>query len=212
MRWVAALTLLTVVVVTTSAEAACLGLACPSRFGIEAQPRTVSPHDVYRDHLARRNQRLLEDAARGGCDFHCQMMQEHNGHHESFHVPSVPPSGAGDGLMGRLQHFFGALEGRSVRQAPQLPPPRPSDDRVVAAYKADALRFMRERPDFRHAYFYLIDARHRDLIGQGVNDRQKRDALIEHEEYIIARESFAARVSPSELLYQVAVERGYKPQ
>jgi hypothetical protein len=79
------------------------------------------------------------------------------------------------------------------------------------AYAQDAQRFMAEKPDFKEAYSYIANSRARELSALGYSQDQIRQQLT-HEETNIVAQAFQQRRSPSAVLYEQAIARGYTPK
>lgn len=80
---------------------------------------------------------------------------------------------------------------------------------VAEVYKSDVSRFAQETPDFTDAYQSLVAGRHRELEAMGVSDKLAREAVIAKEAAGIVNQAVAARQSPAQLLYNLAIARGY---
>lgn len=76
-------------------------------------------------------------------------------------------------------------------------------------YIADATAFNAKTPDFKDAYLHLVQGRDKELAVMGMTDPAERKAFIAKEEKAIVEQALARKVSPSEMLYQLAQNRGY---
>lgn len=76
-------------------------------------------------------------------------------------------------------------------------------------YIADATAFNSKTPDFKDAYLHLVQGRDKELAFMGMTDANERRAFIAKEEKAIVEQALARKVSPSEMLYQLAQTRGY---
>ncbi len=84
-------------------------------------------------------------------------------------------------------------------------------NQLQSAYAADAQKFMAEKPDFRDAYGYIANSRARELAALGYSQDQIRQQLTYEETNIVAQ-AFQQRRSPSAVLYEQAIARGYTPK
>lgn len=81
---------------------------------------------------------------------------------------------------------------------------------VKSAFVADAQQYAAKTADFPEAYNHLIRARDRELMMLGKTDPRERAAIVAQEELMIVSECLKNRKSPSELMYALAAERGYR--
>jgi hypothetical protein len=86
---------------------------------------------------------------------------------------------------------------------------RESARAMQSAYVNDAQRFLSEKPEFRESYQYLISGRHRELEAMGMEDVGERNRFIANEERQIVASAFQSRKSPAQMLYALAVARGF---
>ncbi len=84
-------------------------------------------------------------------------------------------------------------------------------NQLQSAYAADAQKFMAEKPDFKDAYGYIANSRARELAALGYSQDQIRQQLTYEETNIVAQ-AFQQRRSPSAVLYEQAIARGYTPR
>ncbi len=84
-------------------------------------------------------------------------------------------------------------------------------NQLQSAYAADAQRFMTEKPDFKDAYGYIANSRARELAALGYSQDQIRQQLTYEETNIVAQ-AFQQKRSPSAVLYEQAIARGYTPK
>jgi hypothetical protein len=84
-------------------------------------------------------------------------------------------------------------------------------NQLQSAYAADAQKFMAEKPDFKDAYGYIANSRARELAALGYSQDQIRQQLTYEETNIVAQ-AFQQRRSPSAVLYEQAIARGYTPK
>jgi hypothetical protein len=80
---------------------------------------------------------------------------------------------------------------------------------MLSAYEQDARRFSQEKPEFASAYQYLFQVRHRQLDAIGLKDTAARNRYIADEERQLVSEAFKARISPAQMVYNLAVASGF---
>lgn len=78
-----------------------------------------------------------------------------------------------------------------------------------STYIADATKFLGEKPDFRDAYVHLVTGRDRELAALGMTDDAARKAHIAKEEKALVQQALTKGMSPSKVLYDFAIARGY---
>ena len=83
--------------------------------------------------------------------------------------------------------------------------------RLQNAYAQDAQAFMNEKKDFRDAYSYIANSRARELAALGYSQQQIQQQMTQEETNIVAQ-AFQQRKSPSAVLYEQAIARGYSPK
>jgi hypothetical protein len=86
---------------------------------------------------------------------------------------------------------------------------RESARAMVSAYQNDAARFVQEKPEFKDAYVHLMTGRHRELEAMGMTDVAERNRFIANEERQLVASAFQSRRSPAQMLYSLAVARGF---
>jgi hypothetical protein len=101
-----------------------------------------------------------------------------------------------------------ALEAR-LTESTKTVEERESARAMQSAYVNDAQRFLSEKPEFRESYQYLISGRHRELEAMGMEDVGERNRFIANEERQIVASAFQSRKSPAQMLYALAVARGF---
>jgi hypothetical protein len=101
-----------------------------------------------------------------------------------------------------------ALE-KQLTESTKTTEQRESARAMVSAYERDAARFVAEKPEFRDAYVHLMAGRHRELEAMGMTDADERNRFIANEERQIVKSAFESRRSPSQMLYSLAVARGF---
>lgn len=80
----------------------------------------------------------------------------------------------------------------------------------VTNYKADAAKFTAATPDYMPAYNFLLNARAAELKAIGYDTPEALHNALNADEFAIAQMAFAKNKSPAEMLYNLAVQRGYK--
>jgi hypothetical protein len=80
---------------------------------------------------------------------------------------------------------------------------------IKTAFQADANAFTQRQPDFLNAYQHLMRARDRELMRLGRTNPQERAQIVNQEEQMIVGECLRNGKSPSELIYELAKDRGY---
>jgi hypothetical protein len=118
--------------------------------------------------------------------------------------PEVDPIGALKQLHARNQ----ALE-KQLQESTKSVEERESARAMVSAYQNDAARFVQEKPEFRDAYVHLMTGRHRELEAMGMTDAAERNRFIANEERQLVASAFQSRRSPAQMLYSLAVARGF---
>jgi hypothetical protein len=83
---------------------------------------------------------------------------------------------------------------------------------VKQVYHSDAQAFMKSEPNFEPAYRHLVAQRSKELELMGVADEGKRMQMIAQEETNLVVEALRNKQSPSQMLYQFALARGYQPK
>jgi hypothetical protein len=118
--------------------------------------------------------------------------------------PSVDPLGALTQAYAKIK----ALESK-VNETASQQQERENSRAMLSAYQNDAARFVREKPEFQHAYSYLFEGRHRELEAMGMTDQAERNRFIANEERQIVSSAIQGRRSPAQMLYNLAVARGF---
>jgi hypothetical protein len=84
---------------------------------------------------------------------------------------------------------------------------------IQSAYTADANRFRSVKPDFDDAYRHMLNVRRQELTQVfGITNPAQLEAQIEADELQIAAAALQRGVSPAEMVYNLAVARGYQAQ
>lgn len=96
-------------------------------------------------------------------------------------------------------------------QREQVEAQRAGVARLEEAYKADALSYMQEKPDFPDAYKYIANSYFGELKALGYSEAEARQRLS-IEESNLAAEAFQRGVRPAQVIYERARARGYTPK
>jgi len=118
--------------------------------------------------------------------------------------PATQPLEALQAALAEIQRLEGEMTGQKT-QAQE----RESAKAMQTAYQNDAVRHLQEKPEFKDAYKFLIDGRHRELEAMGMADVGERNRFIANEERQIVANAFQARRSPAQMLHNLAVARGF---
>lgn len=79
----------------------------------------------------------------------------------------------------------------------------------VNNYKADAATFETKTPDYRKAYDFILNSRAAELKAIGYDTPEALHNALTADEFAIAEMAFSKGKSPAEMLYALAVQRGY---
>ncbi|MGL5934181.1 MAG: hypothetical protein ACRCZI_01010, partial [Cetobacterium sp.] len=88
---------------------------------------------------------------------------------------------------------------------------RESARTLQTAYQNDAVSYMRDKPEFKEAYGFLIHQRHAELETLGITSVQDRNSMIANEERAMVAQAFQSKRSPAQMLHNLAVARGFRP-
>lgn len=80
----------------------------------------------------------------------------------------------------------------------------------VTNYKNDAATFEKATPDYRKAYDFILNSRAAELKAIGYDTPEALHNALNADEMGIAEMAFSKGKSPAEMLYALAVQRGYK--
>lgn len=83
---------------------------------------------------------------------------------------------------------------------------------MQSAYQNDAIKYLAEKPEFKDAYRFLMEARHRELEVMGMSDVAERNRFIANEERGVVAAAFQSRRSPAQMLHNLAIARGFKAE
>jgi hypothetical protein len=178
-----------------------------------APPPKFVRQEALREERERRqsveaeNRRMSEERAR--IDERLRIIEEMN-RPQPPEPPAwaVDPIAAGEHLQQRIERLEQGWQQGSQQwteqqqRAAQL-------QQIAQAASADADRFKAETPDYDHAYRFWMQSRANEMQAFGV-DPSRILAELQQEEMDLATNAFQRRVSPAEMLYTVAKQRGYK--
>lgn len=105
--------------------------------------------------------------------------------------------------IGYLKHIKAEHERRKAMEAETA-----EEQRLMAAYRADAASFKQEAPDFQDAYNYLIQSRVQELQAIGT-DPAEIPSIIKNDELGIAARARALGTNAAQIAYSFAKARGY---
>jgi hypothetical protein len=106
-----------------------------------------------------------------------------------------------EGRIEQLNGNFGQVEQQFTAQQEYA--------QLKTAFVSDAQQYQTKQPDFLKAYTHLMQARDRELMRLGRQDPQERARIVQQEEQMIVSECLRQGRSPSELIYELAKDRGY---
>ncbi len=112
------------------------------------------------------------------------------------------------GAFKQLQERYAKLE-QGLTETKQQTTARDEVTQLNDAYVRDATAFVAEKPDFKEAYQFIKEQMHSEFEMQGVTDKDQREALIREAETSLVKEAFAAKRSPSEVIYNLSKSRGF---
>lgn len=121
--------------------------------------------------------------------------------------PATQPLEALQAALAEIKRLEGMVTETKTQQQE-----RESARAMQAAYQNDALRYVQEKPEFKDAYQFLIQGRHRELEAMGMTDVGERNRFIANEERQIVANAFQSRRSPAQMLHNLAVARGFAPK
>lgn len=155
---------------------------------------------TLREKFSRADERLhLLNEILGQADKPAQAQQEEIN-------PDTDPIGALNHAMRKIQ----ALESQ-LNETKAQTEARENSQAMQNAYVRDAQSFLREVPDFKDSYGYLINGRHQELTAMGMTSEAERNRFIANEERGIVQQAFQSRRSPAQMLHNLAIARGFKP-
>lgn len=129
--------------------------------------------------------------------------------------PAGPPS-VEDDIFGAVKHVTGKIEAIE-KSAADAKAAQEANDKAAADhktfvdnYRADAASFEVKTPDFKPAYDFLLNSRAAELKAIGYDTPESLHAALLADEMAIAQMAFEKGKSPSQMLYDLSVQRGYK--
>jgi hypothetical protein len=159
---------------------------------------------TYRERTARADERLaVLNEILGQADAPQGQQQGRAAPQEPIN-PEVDPIGALNQALQKVKALETQLNQSTTQQSE-----RESARAMMSAYQNDAVRFVNEKPEFKDAYSHLIQGRHRELEAMGMASSEERNAFIANEERQLVAQAFQSRRSPSQMLYNLAVARGF---
>ena len=120
--------------------------------------------------------------------------------------PQTDPLGALNQALKKISSLERTLTEGSKRQGEVE-----SERALKSAYQNDAIRYVQEKPEFKDAYKFVIEGRHRELAAMGMSDANQRNAFIANEERGLVAQALQSQLSPSQMLHNLAIARGFKP-
>lgn len=147
-----------------------------------------------------------------------QVFQASQQQQQARQQPPEPPPQKDDPLAyldymdNRSARLEQALEGLRQNQAQQYRQQQEEQywRRAYQQYNADLMRFQRDKPDLQNAINFLADSRRQELSRFGVTDPvAQQDDLATMERQVI-QYAIQNRMSPAEIFYSVAQDRGYR--
>jgi hypothetical protein len=149
----------------------------------------------YRERTARADERLaVLNEILGQADAPQGQQQGRAAPQEPIN-PEVDPIGALNQALQKVKALETQLNQSTTQQSE-----RESARAMMSAYQNDAVRFVNEKPEFKDAYSHLIQGRHRELEAMGMASSEERQLVAQ---------AFQSRRSPSQMLYNLAVARGF---
>jgi len=100
--------------------------------------------------------------------------------------------------------------GQTTQQATERTQAQDDYSSAQGAFVADARAYAAKQPDFANAYSHVINSRDRELQRVGVTDQARRQQIIQNEEFQIVSQALSQGVSPSQMFYEIAGDRGYR--
>lgn len=156
---------------------------------------------TYREKMARADERLqVLNQIIGAQEGDPSQAQ----HEEQPIDPETDIFGAFKQAMDKINSLQQKLTERDQREQSTA-----AEQNLVTVYQQDAVRFLQEKPDFKDAYFHLVEARHKELEALGVGDKGQRNALIAQEEKGLVAQALKAQKSPAQVIYALAQARGF---
>ena len=175
-------------------------------FHAEREKRKATEAELAqtREKFTRADERLavLNEALKGNVSATTQQTQE-----------AAPPDPEKDvfGFLKWQQQKIADLEGKlnntSKNTEAQL-----ARSALRQHYDSDVTKYKTENAHFDAARSFLIEGRHKELEAIGITDKAQRQQMIDRQEAEIALEAMRGKRRPSEVIYNLAVARGFAPK
>jgi antitoxin (DNA-binding transcriptional repressor) of toxin-antitoxin stability system len=165
----------------------------------ERRKATETELGTYREKMARADERLAVLN---------ELMSKPEAQSPKVSEQPIDPEQDPIGALKQSYAKIAALE-KQLTESTKTVEERESARAMVSAYQNDAARFVQEKPEFRDAYVHLMTGRHRELEAMGMTDAAERNRFIANEERQLVASAFQSRRSPAQMLYSLAVARGF---
>jgi hypothetical protein len=165
----------------------------------ERRKATETELGTYREKMARADERLAVLN---------ELMSKPEAQSPKVAEQPIDPEQDPIGALKQSYAKIAALE-KQLTESTKNVEERESARAMVSAYQNDAARFVQEKPEFKDAYVHLMTGRHRELEAMGMTDAAERNRFIANEERQLVASAFQSRRSPAQMLYSLAVARGF---
>jgi hypothetical protein len=165
----------------------------------ERRKATETELGTYREKMARADERLAVLN---------ELMSKPEAQSPRVAEQPIDPEQDPIGALKQSYAKIAALE-KQLTESTKTVEERESARAMVSAYQNDAARFVQEKPEFKDAYVHLMTGRHRELEAMGMTDAAERNRFIANEERQLVASAFQSRRSPAQMLYSLAVARGF---
>jgi antitoxin (DNA-binding transcriptional repressor) of toxin-antitoxin stability system len=165
----------------------------------ERRKATETELGTYREKMARADERLAVLN---------ELMSKPEAQSPTVAEQPIDPEQDPIGALKQSYAKIAALEAK-LTESTKTVEERESARAMVSAYQNDAARFVQEKPEFKDAYVHLMTGRHRELEAMGMTDAAERNRFIANEERQLVASAFQSRRSPAQMLYSLAVARGF---
>jgi antitoxin (DNA-binding transcriptional repressor) of toxin-antitoxin stability system len=165
----------------------------------ERRKATETELGTYREKMARADERLAVLN---------ELMSKPEAQSPTVAEQPIDPEQDPIGALKQSYAKIAALE-KQLTESTKTVEERESARAMVSAYQNDAARFVQENPEFKDAYVHLMTGRHRELEAMGMTDVAERNRFIANEERQLVASAFQSRRSPAQMLYSLAVARGF---
>lgn len=185
-------------------------------------PKGFVPHKAFhaerekRKELERQSAELAEKQARleERLKVLAEIKDEAQKKQESAPEEQIPdinedPIGHFQARIAQQQKVIDELNGKT-QQSQQQQEQAAQFNQVVTEYKSQAMQFKQEKPDFDAAYNHLLSARAKEYAMLGVPEAEIPASISQDELGIVLRAKQLGK-NPAEVIYALAMERGYKP-